>query len=73
MPGAKLNAFLLALFMGFCGGAAAMSVEEEVKLGQQEHQKIVGQFGIYRDTELQAYINKVGQRVADESSREERR
>ena len=40
MPGAKFNAFLLALFMGFCGGAAAMSVEEEVKLGQQEHQKI---------------------------------
>ena len=61
----------LALLLALPFVAAGMSVEEEVKLGQQEHQKIVGQFGIYRDTELQAYINQVGQRVAEESSREE--
>lgn len=52
-------------------GLLAMSVEEEVKLGQQEHQKIISKFGVYRNQELQSYINRVGQRVAAESSREE--
>lgn len=51
--------------------ALAMSVEEEIELGQKEHAKIVGKFGLYRDRELQAYINKVGQRIAAESSRPE--
>ena len=68
-PRVARTCFALLLALPFV--AAGMSVEEEVKLGQQEHQKIVGQFGIYRDTELQAYINQVGQRVAEESSREE--
>ena len=49
----------------------AVSLEEEIKLGKEEHAKILGRFGIYRDQELQAYINKVGQRVAAESDREE--
>jgi len=52
-------------------GSRAISVEEEIELGREEHSKIVGKLGIYRDVELQAYINKVGQRVAAESSREE--
>jgi len=51
--------------------ARAVSLEEEIKLGKEEHTKIISQFGVYRDQELQAYINKVGQRVAAESSREE--
>ncbi len=51
--------------------AQAMSVEEEVKLGQQEHQKIIAKFGVYRNQALQTYIDKVGQRVAAKSSREE--
>ena len=49
----------------------SLSLEEEVKLGRAEHQKIIGKFGIYRDAELQAYINQVGQRIAAESSRPE--
>lgn len=61
---------LLALLM-LPVAAGAMSVEEEIKLGQEEHQKIIGRFGVYRNAELQAYINKVGARVAAESSREE--
>jgi len=52
-------------------GGWALSVEDEVKLGQGEHVKIIGKFGVYRDQALQAYIIKVGQRVAAESSREE--
>ena len=61
----------LALLIATCAPAWGMSVEDEVKLGQAEHQKIIGKFGIYRDQELQNYINKVGQRVAAESSRPE--
>ncbi len=49
----------------------AISVEEEVKLGAQEHRKIIAKFGVYRDQELQAYITKVGLRIAAESSRDE--
>ena len=64
--------FLLPiLLLTLATGVHAISVEEEIKLGQKEHQKIIGQFGIYRDQELQNYINKVGQRVAAESSRDE--
>ncbi len=49
----------------------ALSVEEEIKLGQEEHRKIIGKFGVYRNQELQAYIDKVGQRVAAEATRPE--
>ena len=59
------------LLLTLATGAWAISLEEEVKLGRQEHQKIIGQFGVYDDPELQNYINQVGQRVAAESSREE--
>ncbi|MBT3832327.1 MAG: M48 family metalloprotease [Gammaproteobacteria bacterium] len=62
---------LLSLFLATCASAWGMSLEEEVKLGQAEHQKIIGKFGIYRDQKLQAYINQVGQRVAAGSSRPE--
>ncbi len=49
----------------------AMTLEEEVALGQAEHQKIIGQFGVYGDQELQVYVSKVGDRVAKESTRPE--
>ena len=62
---------LLMLALASPASVYAISVEEEVKLGAAEHAKIIGQFGVYRDQELQAYITKVGQRVAAESSREE--
>ncbi|MBQ61961.1 MAG: hypothetical protein CMQ19_07775 [Gammaproteobacteria bacterium] len=51
--------------------ALALSEEEEVKLGQSEHQKIMAKFGLYRDKDLQGYITMVGERVAKESSRPE--
>ena len=51
--------------------AVALSVEKEVKLGQEEHQKIVGNYGIYRNSELQSYVTRVGQRIAAEASRQD--
>lgn len=51
--------------------ALGVSLEKEIELGKEEHTKIISRFGVYRDQELNAYINKVGQRVAAESSREE--
>lgn len=65
----KLSLLLLLILSST--GAFSMSVEEEIQLGRQEHQKIIAKFGVYRNQELQAYINRVGQRVAAESSREE--
>ena len=49
----------------------AVSLEEEIKLGKEEHSKIIARFGAYRNQELQAYINKVGERVSNEADREE--
>ncbi|MFT5804655.1 MAG: putative Zn-dependent protease, partial [Candidatus Paceibacteria bacterium] len=49
--------------------AAAMSEEDEVALGAKEHQKVLGQYGVYRDKALQTYIDRVGQRIAAKSSR----
>lgn len=61
----------LALTCLFPPVASAVSLEEEIKLGKEEHRKIIAQFGVYRNKELQAYVDKVGQRVAKESSRPE--
>ena len=61
---------LLGLVL-FAPNSSAISVEEEVKLGQEEHVKIIARFGVYRDQALQSYISKVGQRVSEKSSREE--
>ena len=64
----------LLAFIILCGASFstfAVSLEEELELGAQEHRKILAQYGVYRDKELQTYIEKVGTRVADESSRPE--
>lgn len=65
-----LVVFALGLVM-WSGIASAVSTEEEVKLGQEENRKVIAQFGIYRDKALQDYVDKVGQRVAKQSSRPE--
>ncbi|HCC44601.1 MAG TPA: hypothetical protein DEQ32_09405 [Gammaproteobacteria bacterium] len=67
----RLNILMIMQICFWVDVAGAVSLEEEVKLGKEEHAKIISRFGVYRDQELQAYINKVGQRVAAESSREE--
>lgn len=49
----------------------AMSEEKEIELGKAEHQKIISQYGVYRNKELTDYVNRVGQRVAAQSARPE--
>ena len=63
--------FTFLLLLSLVGGAFAVSLEEELELGAKEHRKIIAQFGVYRDKELQGYIELVGNRVAAQSSRPE--
>lgn len=67
----KFLVCVTSLWLLFSHQAWAVSLEEEIKLGREEHAKIVAQFGVYRDKDLQAYVDAVGQRVAKESSRPE--
>ena len=61
---------LAALCLVFASSAAlAVSEEKEIERGAKEHQKIVSQFGVYPDEQLGTYIDRVGQRLAKESSR----
>lgn len=75
-PWRRALAVLLAMTM-LCLGMAvslpslALSLEKEIEKGRAEHQKIMAQFGAYRDERLQAYVEKVGQRLAEYSSRPE--
>jgi predicted Zn-dependent protease len=63
--------FFISLFSFNAIHTSAMSLEEELKVGREEHAKILAQFGVYRDKELQGYVDLVGQRVAKVSSRPE--
>lgn len=67
----KLIISISLLFIMVPGPVGAVSLEEELKIGREEHAKIVAQFGVYRDKDLQRYVDQVGQRVAKESSRPE--
>ncbi len=45
-----------------------MSPEDEVKVGAEEHQKILAQFGgTYQNAEIQAYVDRLGQQLAAKS------
>jgi predicted Zn-dependent protease len=46
-----------------------LSEDQEIALGRQEHPKILKQFGRYPDEKLQAYVQKVGERLAAKSHR----
>ncbi len=62
---------LVFMIACLCQGSAlfALSEEKELELGRAEHKKIVAEFGVYKDKDLQAYITLVGERVASVSSR----
>lgn len=47
--------------------AYGYSWEQERQLGAQADQQIVQQMGIYDDPDLQAYVDRIGQRVLEES------
>ena len=61
--------FLFSFALFNVPNVGAMSLEEELKVGREEHAKIIAQFGVYRDKDLQEYVDLVGQRVAKVSSR----
>jgi len=56
---------LLILFITVIalGNTDAQSIDLDKKLGKENAQKVVEQFGIYQDKAMTAYINKVGQRL----------
>lgn len=48
---------------------ALMSPAQEVRVGAQEHKKIIGQYGLYDNPDLAAYVQEVGRRVAVNTER----
>ena len=51
--------------------ANAMSDKEEMALGAKENAQVLAKFGVYRNKDLQEYVNKVGQRIAKVCDRPE--
>ena len=43
------------------------SWQQELAMGREANQQILQQYGLYQDSELQAYVERVGQRVLAES------
>lgn len=48
---------------------ALISEEQEIAMGREADQQITQQLGLYPDQELQAYVNRVGQKLAAASER----
>jgi len=48
---------------------ALISEQQEIALGKQSHQEILATMGTYDDPELQAYVDRIGQRLAKASER----
>lgn len=71
-------AILFAVFTAIQGCATnpvtgspqlAMSERWEINTGRANHPKILQQYSVYEDPELQAYINEIGQKLAAKSHR----
>lgn len=73
----KVLSLILVLFVAACAvnpvtgkkEISLMSEAQEIQLGAQSDPAIVAQFGAYENAELQAFINKHGQAMADISHR----
>ncbi len=48
---------------------ALVSEDEEIKQGRRFHRTIIAQYGVYDDPDLQAYVDDIGQRLAQTSHR----
>ena len=46
-----------------------ISEEQEIKMGKQYHQEILKQYKLYDDPELQAYVTRIGEELAQKSHR----
>lgn len=74
-----LSVFSCCFFLSSCAvnpatGSAdfvLMSESQELKIGKELHEKIIESSPVYPDTELQVYVDTIGQRVAKTSDRPE--
>ncbi len=48
---------------------ALMSPQQEIKVGASEHEKIVKQFGLYKNAAVASYVNDIGKRVTANTER----
>jgi predicted Zn-dependent protease len=48
---------------------ALVSESKEIKQGRSYHGSILSQYGVYDDPDLQAYVNRIGQKLASKSHR----
>jgi predicted Zn-dependent protease len=48
---------------------ALMSEQQEIAVGREAHQQILQRYKVYEDVQLQAYVQAVGQRLAEKSHR----
>ena len=48
---------------------ALISEQQEIELGRQSHQEVLATMGAYDDPDLQAYVDRIGQRLAKASER----
>lgn len=51
--------------------AGLMSPQQEVKIGAQEHQKIIQQYGLYNNKQLQGFLDDVGSNIAQYTERKD--
>jgi predicted Zn-dependent protease len=61
-PLAVATALLLAV--GQPGQALAMSEKAEIKLGREQHQKVLAEMGAYDDDAVQGYVTELGHKLA---------
>lgn len=76
LPGATvvcMSLFLVACASNPTGGAnfVLMSENSEIEKGRELHQEMIRQNPIYEDPELQAYVDRIGQKMAAVSHRPE--
>jgi predicted Zn-dependent protease len=50
-------------------GGCAVSTQQEVQLGQQEAQQVSSQLPMLQDTQIDSYVNSLGNRIANLTSR----
>ncbi len=48
---------------------AFMPASQEAQIGAQEHQKVLKQYGLYKDDNLQKYLSEVGAKIANGTER----
>jgi predicted Zn-dependent protease len=70
-----IHSLLLALLLlgmvdpGPGGMAMAMTEAEELEIGKAAHQQILQQYRVYNNQDLQKYVQFIGQKLAEKSSR----